>query len=335
MRIVVGFPLASEEFYAPLLEQGHEVTFGRPISEQRERPYSQQEQIALYAGADVAMTMSMSRPVMEALPGLRAIVALAIGVERIDVPAATGLGILVCNSPSVENIIGVAEAAVGQMLALTKRLKHKENLMRRGEWGGDSSRGRLLWQRMTIGLIGFGRIGVEVARRLAPWDIKLLVFDPFVPEERIREAGATRVDLPALLRESDVVSIHVTVTPETRGMIGEPQLRLMKPTAYLVNTARGEVLDEDAMVRALQDGWIAGAALDVFHEEPLPMESPLRQVDPERLILTPHNISHTFESRDGNVRLAVDSVARILRNEVPGTVVNPEVAERWLSRWGK
>jgi phosphoglycerate dehydrogenase-like enzyme len=175
-------------------------------------------------------------------------------------------------------------------------------------------------------------VGSHVARRLVNWEVRLLAADPYVPAERARSLGTTLVDLPTLLAESDVVSLHASLTDETRGLIGEKALRAMKPGAILINTARGEITDEEAVARALGEGWIAGAALDAFTREPLPASSPLRAVDPERMILTPHNVSHSEAGRRANLRLALDQILAVGRGEPPAHCVNPDAIPRWRAR---
>ena len=331
MKVLVALPWGLMEQFRPLTDAGHEVVLLRQPGSDQFRRYDDEELIERCRDVDVLMTSGLSRRVVEAAPSLRAVVTPTIGFERVEVAAATEQGVLVCNSPSPENFIGVAEAAIGFFLALAKNLRHAEALLRSGAWSTDADRGTLLWQR-TAGIVGFGRIGREVAKRLATWDMRLLAYDPYVPAETARALGVTLVDLPTLLRESDFVTIHVLVTEETRGLIGEGELRQMKPAAFLVNTSRGEVIDEAALVKAIREKWIAGVALDVFEPEPLPHESELRGLDPERVILTPHNISHSPESREGNLRLALESVLTILRGEAPATVVNREAIPRWQAR---
>ena len=180
-----------------------------------------------------------------------------------------------------------------------------------------------------MGLVGLGRVGSHVARRLVNWDVRLLACDPYVSGGARPPLGATLVDLPTLLAESDVVSLHASLTDETRNLIGEKALRAMKPTAVLINTARGEIADEEAVARALTEGWIAGAALDAFTREPLPAASPLRAVDPERLILTPHNVSHSEAGRRANLR------SRSTRSWPRGAASRPPTAStRTRSRAG-
>jgi D-3-phosphoglycerate dehydrogenase len=214
---------------------------------------------------------------------------------------------------------------------LLKRVKHNEAKLRRGEWAQRQDRGDFLFGK-TVGLVGLGRVGSHVARRLVNWDVRLLAADPYVSADHATALGATLVDLPALLAESDVVSLHASLTDETRGLIGEKELRRMKPTAILVNTARGEMADEEAVARALGEGWIAGAAIDAFVQEPLGPGNPLRGVDPERLILTPHNVSHSEAGRRANLRLALEQILAVARGEAPAHCVNPDAIPRWRGK---
>jgi phosphoglycerate dehydrogenase-like enzyme len=223
---------------------------------------------------------------------------------------------------------------VGLLITLSKRMKRKEASLRERGWGQDSDRGELLLGR-TLGIVGLGRTGMGVAQRLRGWGMRIIAYNHVDRPERFREAGVEQVGLDELFAQSDYVSVHLMLTAETRGIIGEKQLRLMKQTSYLVNTSRGQVIDEAALVRALQEERIAGAALDVFEQEPLPADSPLRMIDPERLILTPHAITHTWESRDGGLRMAVESALTLLEGRVPETVVNPEVIPTWQQRFGQ
>lgn len=328
MKVVVTNIMGTEADYAPIIEAGHELVFARP---RESGPLSEQELIELCRDAHGVLTFNMSGEVMASAPNLRAVVASAIGYEKIDVESATNLGILVCNSPTPENFVSVSESTVLLTLALLKRLKRKESRLRSGQWGNVSDRGFLLWKK-TVGLIGLGRTGSGVAQRLDGWELDVIAYDPYVSEARATALGVRLVDLPTLLRESDVVSLHVVVTPETIRMIGEAELRQMKPTAYLVNTSRGEAIDEAALTRAIEEEWIAGAALDTFEVEPLAQDSPLRDLNPERVILTPHSVAHTMASLHANRELAVQSMLAALRGEVPTTVVNPEAIPAWQRR---
>jgi len=332
---VTGASGPSQEFES-LRELGHEVVLGRPVDQPGRQPYTEEELLEWCRDADVIMAShldTITRPVLETAQRLRLVVVPYIGVDKIDVAAATELGIVVANSPTPQNFHGVAEATIVFMLMLLKRIKRNEAKLRRGEWAQRIDRGWLLSGR-TIGLLGLGRVGTQVARRLQGWDVRLLATDPFVLPETARPLGVTLVPLTKLLADSDIVSLHATLTAKTRHIIGEKELRSMKRTALLINTARGELLDENALYRAIDESWIAGAALDVFEEEPLPMESPLRMLDPTRVILTPHNVSHTETGRLANLKLAFESTVSALRGDVPKNTVNPPAAARWRERFG-
>jgi len=260
------------------------------------------------------------------------VVKSSIGIETVDVDAATDLGILCCNSPTPENYMGVAEATLGLMVALFKRLKFNEAFMRNGGWKELQNRGTLMLGK-TVGIIGVGRIGQNVVKRLGAWGMKVLGYDPYVKQETVASLGIKMISLDELLKESDLVTLHVVLTRETRGMIGMRELKLMKPTAFIVNTSRGPAIKEADIVQALNEKIIAGAALDVFDEEPMPMDNPLRQIDPYRLILTPHNIGANPGSSEAGQRMAAQSMLAILDGKVPDTVVNPLVIPRWKERF--
>jgi len=227
----------------------------------------------------------------------------------------------------------VAEATVGFMVALFKRLKLNEAFMRANGWREAQNRGSLMIGK-TVGIIGVGRIGRNVAKRLGSWDMKFLGYDPYVSQETVAPLGIRMVALDNLLRESDVVTLHVVLTKETRGMIGLRELKLMKPTAFIVNTSRGPAIKEADLIQALNEKIIAGAALDVFGEEPTPLDNPLRAVDPLRLIMTPHIIGTNPGSQDAGQRMAAQSILSILDGKVPDTVVNPLAIPRWKERFG-
>ena len=331
MKILASGPSGPATELEPLRAAGHEVVIGRPLDQPGRAAYSAADLGAAARDCHVILAShldAITGAVMDATTKLRLVIVPFIGVDKIEVSAASERGILVANSPTPENFIAVAEATVALTLMLQKRIKHNEAKLRRGEWAQRGDRGEFLFGK-TVGLVGLGRVGSHVARRLVNWDVRLLACDPYVTAERARSLGATLVDLPTLLAESDVVSLHPSLTDETRTLIGEKALRAMKPTAILINTARGEIADEEAIARALTEGWIAGAALDAFTREPLPAVSPLRDVDPERLILTPHNVSHSEAGRRANLQLAFDQILAAGRGEVPAHCVNPETIPRW------
>ena len=334
MKILATGPSGPAEELDALRAAGHEVVIGRPLDMPGRRAYSEAELAEACRDADVVLASHLetfSAAVLDAAPRLRLVIVPFIGTDKIDIPAASRLGILVANSPTAENFVAVAEATVGVLLMLIKRIKHNEAKLRRGEWAKREDRGDFLFGK-TVGLIGLGRIGTHVSRRLAGWDVRLIASDPYVAPDRAAKLGVTLVDLPTLLAEADIVSLHCTLTEETRNLIGEKELRQMKPTALLVNTARGEVVDEEAVARALTEQWIAGAAVDAFVKEPMPPDHCYRNVDPERLILTPHNIAHSEAGRRANLRLALDQIFAVGRGEPPAHAVNPDAVARWRGK---
>ncbi len=290
----------------------------------RDRPWSAAELREWFAPADVVVAMpplSYPRALLEAAPRLRLIVSGVIGVDNIDVAAATGLGIAVANCPAPENVIGVAEATIMVMVALLHELGPRQGALRAGRWRPGVP-GRLLRGRQ-VGLIGYGRIGRAVAERLRGWEAPVRFHDPYVEGS---------IPLDELLATSDVVSLHVVLTERTRNLIGARELALMKPSAVLINTARGGVVDEAALADAITSGRLAGAAVDVFETEPPAADSPLLTCDPERVILTPHCIGHNQETGPSGVAMAVEAVGRAMRGEPPANLLNPEVLPRWRAR---
>ncbi len=265
--------------------------------------------------------------------GTRIISQYAVGYDNIDVECATKHGVYVTNTPNVLTE-ATAELTWALILAAARHIVKADRYVRSGEWyrSGTGWHPELLLglelRGKTLGIIGFGRIGRAVARIGAKgFGMKVLYYSRHrAPREVEEEIGARYADLDTLLRESDVVSIHVPLTPETRGMIGERELRLMRPSAILVNTARGAVVDTDALVKALREGWIAAAGLDVFHEEPLPPDHPLTRL--ENVVLAPHIGSATREAREAMTCAVLDNLLAFKRGEIPPNLVNKEVVEK-------
>jgi D-3-phosphoglycerate dehydrogenase len=334
-RVVASGPWDDPGWQGPLEQAACEVVLGRSVEQFPGQAYDEAQLIDLFKGADAVLVSTrerVSRHVLEASGHLKIVAKATIGVERIDLDAATDLGILVVNSPAPENYLGVAEATIGLIVALTKRMIPNQRQLREGRWKHPDGLGAMLRAR-TIGIVGLGRVGSNVARRLTGWDVRLLAADPYVEPAAAHAVGAGLVPLDVLVRESDVVTLHVVQTRETTHLINAARLRAMKPTAYLVNTSRGGVVDTAALVRAIREAWIAGAALDVFEEEPLPRNSQLRRLDPDRLILTPHCIGNNRDSHRTGTRMAVDNILRALRGDVPDYVRNPAAIPRWRARF--
>lgn len=318
-----------------LEEAGCELVLGKDQDEFPKHRYTEDELVELTGDSDViwaAQRDIFGSAVLARCPKLRAVIKAAIGYETIDVTAATELGILVCNSPARENFTGVAEATVGLMSMLFKRLVHNQQLLRKGRWKRNEHRGNLMAGR-TIGMVGLGRVGKETAKRLGPWEMRLIAYDPYLTQESVQDLGVELVSLNTVLRESDLVTCHTPLTEETRQLITITELKKMKPTAYLVNTSRGGVIKQADLVHALNERIIAGAALDVFEEEPLPMSDPIRKVPLDRLIMTPHIIGTNPQSQVSGERIAAQSILSVLAGQVPDTVVNPACVAAWRERF--
>lgn len=241
-----------------------------------------------------ASTHRITRRVIESLPDLAIVSKFGIGVDSIDMRAATDNGVLVTNTPIEENVEAVGDYTIGAMLYLLKQFGfYTSSRLARGGWRTADAWGAFLWGK-KVGLIGFGRIGRAVARRLQGWDVDLLVHDPFVDAVDARGLGANLVSLEELLRESDVVSLHAVANDSNRHMINGDTLSWMKPTAILINSARGALVDLDALYESLRDGRIAGAALDAFETEPPPIHHPIFQHP--RVLATPHSSAWVYET---------------------------------------
>jgi D-3-phosphoglycerate dehydrogenase len=260
---------------------------------------------------------------------LALVARFGVGYDRIDVDACTRHGVLVTITPDGVRR-PVAQAVLTFMLALAGRLLEKHRITRAGRW---DQAGALLGAGLTgrtLGLIGLGNIGRDVVRLVAPFGMRVLAHDPYARLENL-PPGVVLVDLDTLLRESDYVSVNCPLTRETRHLIGAAQLGLMKPSAFLINTARGPIVDERALYEALAGGCIAGAGLDVFEQEPAPADNPIFGLP--NVIVTPHALCWTDECLRGNGEGACRAILALARGEVPPHVVNPAALEHpWLGR---
>lgn len=288
-----------------------------------------------FGRAEVAMFSSRSRctrELMEAAPRLRGIVNPTIGLETIDLAAANELSIIVGHGATPENFLSMAESTVMLMLMLMYQPIATQDVLF-GRRQRPKPNIHDMWARMmlgrTVGLVGLGRIGRGVVERLAGWGVSLLAYDPYVQPKDV-PAGVTLAPLDEVLGRADIVGLFVSITPETTHIINERTLSLMKPTAYLVNTSRGQAVDERALYQALKERRIAGAALDTFEVEPLPQDSPLRGLD--NVFLTPHMVGHTKEVFASFGPAAEENITRVLRGELPKFCHNPQIAERWRER---
>jgi phosphoglycerate dehydrogenase-like enzyme len=244
------------------------------------------------------------------------------GYDKIDISACTENNVALFNAPDTLTH-STASAAFTLMIALAKKLPQQENLVRTGRWDlqaeflGDDLIGK------TLGIIGLGKTGVELARLVAPFHMNLLAYSPSADALQAEALGVELVDLNTLLRTSDFVSLHCRLEERTRGMLGARELGLLKPSAYFINVARGELVREDELIRILREKKIAGAGLDVFETEPLPVSSPFLKLD--NVILTPHWLPSTHRAARATRDLMIQNVLRVAQGLVPQNVVNPEV----------
>ncbi len=271
------------------------------------------------------LTDPIDAEVFDSAPKLRIVSQYAVGYDNIDLKEATKRGIYVTNTPGVLTET-VADFAFALMLAVARRVVEADKYVREGRWkvgwhplmmiGSD------VYER-TLGIIGMGRIGSAVARRAKGFGMRILYYDAIRREDLEKELGVEYTDMDKLLEESDFVSLHVPLTPETYHLIGEEQLRKMKPTAFLINTSRGKVVDQKALYKALKEGWIAGAGLDVFEQEPIPPDDPLIQL--KNVVLAPHAASASYETRSRMAEIVAENLIAFLNGKVPPTLVNKEV----------
>ncbi len=310
---------------------------------------NEEEMLEMAQGADALIGTSIrstpiTRRIMEASETLRIVAKYTIGVDDVDVDAATELGILVTHAPTEANWGGVAEGAVGMMLNLLKKFPQRDKSVKSGGWRRDDLMGTYVGARadgyvgITIGIVGLGRVGSRFAHLLSPWKARLIACDPYLPDERFAELGVERVDYDAILRQSDVLSFHVTLTPETRHMLSEAELRKMKPSAVIINTSRGAIVDEAALIQSLDEGVIAAASLDVMEEEPPHPGNPLLKMG-DNVLLSPHMVSANQDSSSGHlgpgIAWATAAVLSALRGRVHDNVFNLDVIPRWLERFGE
>jgi phosphoglycerate dehydrogenase-like enzyme len=273
-----------------------------------------------------ALALKIGAASVKGIERLAVIARWGVGYDMIDVDALTEADIALAITPGAVRR-PVAEAIVAFIFALSTNLRVQDKLVRSGRWRGDlPALGRNIKGR-TLGSIGFGNIAQEMFRITRSLEFgRLIATDPYGSPEKARELGVELVNMDELLAESDFVTINTLLNQQTRGLIGDKELNSMKSTAYLINTARGPIINEPALIRALKANRIAGAGLDVFEQEPLPAGSPLRELD--NVILSPHGLAWTEEIVRDNGLEACENILTIARGEVPATIVNKEVIAR-------
>mgnify|MGYP000430482839 CR=1 FL=1 len=280
-------------------------------------PAELSERISDYEGLIVRSSTQVTAEVIRAGRKLKAIGRAGVGVNNIDVDEATRKGVVVLNVPD-GNTIAAAEHTMGLMLALARNIPQAHWALRQGRWERKEHMGVELYGK-TLGLIGIGRIGTEVARRARAFGMKILAYDPYASAQKTEKEGIELVGLEELLRESDVISIHTPLNRETKGMIGAEAINKMKDGVRLVNCARGGIIDEEALLRALESGKVAGAALDVFATEPAG-DNPLFNLD--HVVATPHLGASTFEAQDHNAVTIAEQVLAALKGKPVRNAVN-------------
>jgi D-3-phosphoglycerate dehydrogenase / 2-oxoglutarate reductase len=260
-------------------------------------------------GWDALVVRSQTRVDAELLaaagPRLSVVAVASVGTDRVDLAAAARAGVMVVNAPT-GSTVAAAEHTMALMLALLRKIPNADASVRRGEWERAKYVGAEL-QHRTLGIIGLGKIGKAVARRAAAFEMRVIAHDPWLSSEQAAPYATRLVELPELLASADVITVHVTLTPETRGLIGEAQIATMKPGAFVVNVARGGLVDESALAGALRSGHLGGAAVDVFTTEPLAADNPL--LGAPNTILTPHLGASTSEAQG---RAGVEMAERLL-----------------------
>jgi len=281
----------------------------------------------------------IDRAFLTIAPNLRAVVKYTIGVDDVDLDAATELGIIVTHCPTEANFGGVAEGALAMMLALLKRIRERDRRVKGGGWRDPPIYGTYLGRRgdgyagITVGIVGLGRAGSRVAELLAPWRVRLIAADPYVDAGKFAALGVERTDLESLLRDADVVTLHCNLTAETRGMLDRRRLALMKPSAILVNTARGVIVDVEALCDALESERLAAAALDVLPAEPPASDARVLRLG-DRVLLSPHAIAANAGGTLGAaIPWATETVVAALRGLVPDCVYNAQAVAKWQRRF--
>ncbi len=268
------------------------------------------------ADALVAGVTPIDKELLDNAPRLRIIARFGVGYDNVDVEECTKRRIYVTYTPNALSD-AVADLTLGLIICLARRIVQADRYVRT-TWGKPESPAFPLGVDLSgkkLGIVGLGRIGSAVARKAKVFDMEIIYFDTVRKVSLEEKLGIQYVDLKTLLKNSDFVTIHVPLNESTRGLIGERELKIMKKSAYIVNTSRGPVIDEDALYTALKEGWIAGAALDVFKEEPLPLNSPLKKL--ENVVLTPHIGSASKETRRRMAEMDVRNIRSVLEGKVP------------------
>ncbi|MDQ1374939.1 MAG: D-3-phosphoglycerate dehydrogenase / 2-oxoglutarate reductase, partial [Actinomycetota bacterium] len=315
-RILVTEEIADTGLQA-LRDAGHDVDVRLGLSPD--------ELLATIPGAAALIIRSATKvtaPVIEASDGLVVVGRAGIGLDNVDVAAATKRGVMVVNAPQ-SNILSAAEHTVALLLAVARNVPQAHAALKNGKWERSKWEGTELHGK-TLGIVGLGRVGALVAQRASAFGMRLIAYDPFVSADRARQMGIDLLSLEDLVRQADIITIHLPKTPETLGLFGKDLLAQMKPDVRIVNTARGGIVDEDALADAIRSGQVAGAALDVFAEEPT-TASPLFELD--SVVVTPHLGASTREAQDKAGVTIAEQVQLALAGDFVPFAVNVAASE--------
>ncbi len=310
-KVLVSDPLPEEKLTA--LKQVAEVDFRFGLS--------QEELIGVIPEYDALIVRSGTKVTPEVLKAgkrLKVVGRAGVGVDNIDIPTATSLGIVVANAPT-GNIVAAAEHTIGLMFALARNIPQAYVSLRGGEWKRSRFVGKEL-RHKVLGTVGLGRVATEVARRAQGLEMDVVAYDPYISAEQAERLGVELVSLDELLSQADFVTVHVPLTESTRGLIGREAFRKMRPTAFVLNVARGGVVDEEALIEALDEGLIAGAAIDVFSQEPPPPDNPL--LKHPKVVVTPHLGGSTVEAQEQVARDVAEQVLSVLQGGLARYAVN-------------
>lgn len=316
------YTIAITDYQYDTIEPQREVVRAFPEAELLDFQCKTEEDVLAHcADADILINQyaPMTARVIGGLRRCRAIIRYGIGVDTVDVKAATARGIWVCNVPDY-GVDETSNHAIALILALARKLPVIHADVRRGGWGLSCGKPMHRFAGSTLGLVGLGRIASAVARKLSAFGLNMIAYDPYVPAQRAQELGVTLVDFDTLVRSSDYITLHCPATEDNHHLFSEAVFARMKPTAYLINAARGSIVDEAALIAALRAGQIAGAGLDVLEQEPIAPDSPLLAMD--NVIITSHFGGYSEEAIESLQRKATQEAVNILAGNAPFHAVN-------------
>jgi len=324
-RILVSDSL-SEEGINILKSGGFEVVHKPDIS-----PADLEKEISDYDALVIRSRTTVTADVLKNGKKLKVVGRAGVGLDNVDVATATKLGVIVMNTPG-GNTFSTAEHTMAMMTSLARSIPQADRSMHEGRWDKKKFIGVELYAK-TLGICGLGRIGTEVARRAAAYGMKIMAYDPFMNEEAVNRLGVTRASVDEICQKADFITVHSPLTAQTRGMIGKDQFAIMKPGVRVLNCARGGIINEEALLEGLKSGKVAGAALDVFETEPLPVDHPFRSMD--NVVMTPHLGAATSEAQEGVAREVAEQIVDVLQGKVIRNAINaPSVDPTILDQIG-